>query len=301
MNSNVQAEIQNQVGSYLNPLIISGVGIVCSCLALATYHFILFRFCVRDQRELQHSPSSPQDISLSYGVDPDILNKIPILCYSPNKSNTKFRLDQNECAICLGELEHGDKLRLLPSCNHAFHIPCIDLWFSQHSNCPVCRTPITLNPTLDSHTDHNNINIIATQQGRHDHHTITPIPSPPPPSLSRQPPLLHHSLSLASYTEQIPQHQQLVTTAFNRSLSMDRSSYVSISIQRDQQENPSTSSSLFSSSSSSAHATGDGISHHGKAISPSHAQLDHVSSMLVTSLSQLRNIRSQTSEGILPK
>ncbi|KAJ1273809.1 hypothetical protein BS78_05G013200 [Paspalum vaginatum] len=44
-----------------------------------------------------------------------------------------------ECAICLGELADGDRVRLLPTCRHGFHVRCIDLWLSAHSSCPICR------------------------------------------------------------------------------------------------------------------------------------------------------------------
>ncbi|XP_039173490.1 RING-H2 finger protein ATL52-like [Eucalyptus grandis] len=35
-----------------------------------------------------------------------------------------------------------ETLRLLPKCNHAFHVPCIDTWLQSHTNCPLCRAPI---------------------------------------------------------------------------------------------------------------------------------------------------------------
>jgi hypothetical protein len=33
-------------------------------------------------------------------------------------------------------------VRLLPKCNHSFHINCIDMWFHSHSTCPICRSPV---------------------------------------------------------------------------------------------------------------------------------------------------------------
>lgn len=44
-----------------------------------------------------------------------------------------------DCAVCLCEFSHNDKLRLLPTCSHAFHISCIDTWLLSNSTCPLCR------------------------------------------------------------------------------------------------------------------------------------------------------------------
>ncbi|OEL30813.1 hypothetical protein BAE44_0008168 [Dichanthelium oligosanthes] len=44
-----------------------------------------------------------------------------------------------ECAVCLAEMEDGERGRLLPACGHRFHVDCIDRWFRANSTCPVCR------------------------------------------------------------------------------------------------------------------------------------------------------------------
>lgn len=43
------------------------------------------------------------------------------------------------CAICLVDFCDGDKIRVLPKCNHGFHVACIDKWLLSHSSCPTCR------------------------------------------------------------------------------------------------------------------------------------------------------------------
>ncbi|OVA03209.1 zinc finger protein [Macleaya cordata] len=43
------------------------------------------------------------------------------------------------CAICLMEFSNGENIRVLPKCNHRFHIGCIDTWLLSHSSCPTCR------------------------------------------------------------------------------------------------------------------------------------------------------------------
>ncbi|XP_059636551.1 E3 ubiquitin-protein ligase ATL23 [Cornus florida] len=54
-----------------------------------------------------------------------------------------------ECAVCLDEMEWDQPARLLPGCNHGFHLQCADTWLSKKSVCPVCRAkldPEFLNP-----------------------------------------------------------------------------------------------------------------------------------------------------------
>ncbi|WOG99781.1 hypothetical protein DCAR_0519137 [Daucus carota subsp. sativus] len=45
----------------------------------------------------------------------------------------------NECAVCLDNIEDDHEARLVPGCNHGFHIQCADTWLSKNSVCPVCR------------------------------------------------------------------------------------------------------------------------------------------------------------------
>ncbi|XP_038698072.1 RING-H2 finger protein ATL2-like [Tripterygium wilfordii] len=75
---------------------------------------------------------------ISIGAEQHILHTLPILYYSTKEHDSC----QSECVICLGELEEGDSVRLLPDCGHVFHVTCVDGWFSAHTSCPVCRSPV---------------------------------------------------------------------------------------------------------------------------------------------------------------
>ncbi|KAG5523631.1 hypothetical protein RHGRI_035431 [Rhododendron griersonianum] len=75
------------------------------------------------------------------GLDPTLLKSLPILIFN----HQEFK-DGLECAVCLSEVSDGEKARLLPKCNHGFHLDCIDLWFQSHSTCPLCRNPVSTQP-----------------------------------------------------------------------------------------------------------------------------------------------------------
>ncbi|XP_070037008.1 RING-H2 finger protein ATL51-like [Nicotiana tomentosiformis] len=135
--------ILSSTRSFIVPLLISMLGIVCTALALVIYHFILLRFCIRRRRShiRNNIGQSFHEPHLTIGIEQKIIESIPLLVYSISKQDL-FRVDQNECAVCLGELEEGEMVRFLPNCRHIFHVTCIDKWLIGHVNCPICRSPI---------------------------------------------------------------------------------------------------------------------------------------------------------------
>ncbi|XP_040251296.1 uncharacterized protein [Aegilops tauschii subsp. strangulata] len=48
-----------------------------------------------------------------------------------------------DCAVCLGQVVAGEKLRRLPKCAHLFHADCVHAWLQAHSTCPMCRAATT--------------------------------------------------------------------------------------------------------------------------------------------------------------
>ncbi|KAJ4970820.1 hypothetical protein NE237_003919 [Protea cynaroides] len=136
-----QQEQQSQL--QFTPLMISVIGIMSTALALVLYHYILTRYCLRHRRgAISRLQQQPQEEAMA-GVDDKVLHTIPVLAYSSNHQGGNgwlFRSDQSECVVCLGELQEGDMVRLLPNCRHAFHLLCIDHWFLAHSTCPLCRS-----------------------------------------------------------------------------------------------------------------------------------------------------------------
>jgi len=69
------------------------------------------------------------------GLDQAFIDALPVFIYK-EIIGLKEAFD---CAVCLCEFLEQDKLRLLPNCNHAFHISCIDTWLLSNSSCPLCR------------------------------------------------------------------------------------------------------------------------------------------------------------------
>ncbi|GLU12394.1 hypothetical protein SLE2022_290790 [Rubroshorea leprosula] len=82
------------------------------------------------------------------GLEARVLRSLPVFTYSVKTHPDSVM----ECAVCLSEFEESESGRILPKCNHSFHIECIDMWFHSHSTCPLCRTlveaynPVPANP-----------------------------------------------------------------------------------------------------------------------------------------------------------
>ncbi|XP_072968046.1 RING-H2 finger protein ATL79-like [Typha angustifolia] len=96
-------------------------------LALALNAAIRYLLCRHRRRR---SPSS-DDLEKSTPAQE------PAMVFS---AGTKLAGAGAECAICLAEFADGDAVRVLPACNHGFHVRCIERWLAARSSCPTCRT-----------------------------------------------------------------------------------------------------------------------------------------------------------------
>ncbi|OAY83888.1 RING-H2 finger protein ATL73-like [Ananas comosus] len=67
----------------------------------------------------------------------DALRALPALVYTAGLGLAGA--GSSECAICLSEFVHGEHVRVLPACNHGFHVRCIDRWLAARPTCPTCR------------------------------------------------------------------------------------------------------------------------------------------------------------------
>jgi hypothetical protein len=108
-----------------------------------------FWWSQRRQRQSDNNNSqSRQRGRTSHGLDASVLKSLPVSVFN---SKEEDGLDL-ECSVCLSEVVQGEKLRVLPQCNHRFHIDCIDMWFQSHSTCPLCRIALATPSTTPSST-----------------------------------------------------------------------------------------------------------------------------------------------------
>ncbi|WOG91776.1 hypothetical protein DCAR_0311027 [Daucus carota subsp. sativus] len=71
------------------------------------------------------------------GLDETIIGSLPSFVFRHDHKSRTI-----ECAVCLSNLEDGELIRILPNCDHNFHVACIDTWLSTNSTCPVCRSAV---------------------------------------------------------------------------------------------------------------------------------------------------------------
>nr|XP_004499306.1 E3 ubiquitin-protein ligase ATL23-like [Cicer arietinum] len=72
------------------------------------------------------------------GLSPSDLQKLPTI-------TGKDLLAAPECAVCLDEIGLDQSVRVIPGCNHSFHLECADTWLSRNPLCPVCRAKLDAN------------------------------------------------------------------------------------------------------------------------------------------------------------
>ncbi|KAK4386974.1 RING-H2 finger protein ATL52 [Sesamum angolense] len=74
------------------------------------------------------------------GLSQDTIKELPVYQFCNAQNNPSC--SEATCAICLQDLEDGESARLLPSCEHFFHLQCIDQWLTRQGNCPICRKDV---------------------------------------------------------------------------------------------------------------------------------------------------------------
>ncbi|XP_074267505.1 RING-H2 finger protein ATL60-like [Silene latifolia] len=93
------------------------------------------------RRAARQVTPAAQAVTRRRGLDRVTLRTLPLVVYDPKEFKEGL-----ECSVCLSEISLGEKVRLLPKCNHGFHVECIDMWFKSHSTCPLCRNLVSSSP-----------------------------------------------------------------------------------------------------------------------------------------------------------
>ncbi|CAH8385875.1 unnamed protein product [Eruca vesicaria subsp. sativa] len=126
----------NLSGNILLLLSILVCGIICS---LGLHYIIRCAFRRSSSFMISEpisSPSTPRGSAANKGIKKKALKMFPVVTYSPEMNSSGVG---EECVICLSDFVAGEQIRMLPTCNHGFHVRCIDKWLTQHMTCPKCR------------------------------------------------------------------------------------------------------------------------------------------------------------------
>ncbi|KAM3286664.1 RING-H2 finger protein ATL46 [Capsicum chacoense] len=138
-------------GNKISPAVLFIIVILAVLFFISGLLHLLVRFLIK------HPPSSESSQSNGYpevsssdvlqrqlqqlfhlhdsGLDQAFIDALPVFMYK----EVVGPKEPFDCAVCLCEFSEKDKLRLLPTCSHAFHINCIDTWLLSNSTCPLCR------------------------------------------------------------------------------------------------------------------------------------------------------------------
>ncbi|KAL6287995.1 hypothetical protein ACE6H2_012385 [Prunus campanulata] len=139
-------------GTKISPAVLFIIVILAVLFFISGLLHLLVRFLTKHPSS---SPSSPQsnrypELSTSdalqrqlqqlfhlhdSGLDQAFIDALPVFQYR----DIVGLKEPFDCSVCLCEFSEKDKLRLLPTCSHAFHINCIDTWLLSNSTCPLCR------------------------------------------------------------------------------------------------------------------------------------------------------------------
>ncbi|CAH1421791.1 unnamed protein product [Lactuca virosa] len=115
--------------------------LICALICSLALHSIIR--CVLRCTGLSSSESSRSQettlVKANTGIKKKTLNSFPTVSYWEGLKLPGF---DKECVICMGDFSTGERVKILPKCNHGFHVRCIDKWLSSHSSCPTCRNSL---------------------------------------------------------------------------------------------------------------------------------------------------------------
>ncbi|KAL6591517.1 hypothetical protein ACP70R_028043 [Stipagrostis hirtigluma subsp. patula] len=145
-------------------LLLTVLGIITTSVLLLTYYVFVIRCCLNwhgssnvaslisrrgERRRGGAASASSSTLPVAgtpaepRGLEESDIQALPAFRYRKAIKNAADpAAPTSECAVCLGEFEEHESVRMLPSCLHVFHVDCIDTWLQGNANCPLCRTAI---------------------------------------------------------------------------------------------------------------------------------------------------------------
>ncbi|XP_071726257.1 RING-H2 finger protein ATL1-like [Rutidosis leptorrhynchoides] len=130
------------------PLLAIAIACITGITFLIITYFLITKCCYPLSRFLVARPVTLEEPLSVYstpawqitGLEESLIQQIPICRYN-KRDNANKKL--HKCVVCLNEFQDLDTLRVLPNCDHGFHLHCIDVWLRNNSNCPICRLNIS--------------------------------------------------------------------------------------------------------------------------------------------------------------
>jgi hypothetical protein len=115
--------------------------LITGLMIMLVLHLLVIAWAIRRghaQRLRRASPRDEEEHAEAAGLTADELGELPCQDFKAATAGTPGR----ECAVCLEAFQAGDQCRVLPGCQHGFHVQCVDSWLRKSRQCPVCRAEV---------------------------------------------------------------------------------------------------------------------------------------------------------------
>ncbi|XP_008791679.1 RING-H2 finger protein ATL79-like [Phoenix dactylifera] len=125
------------------------VVLVCATILAFSLHAAarcLLSRCLRRRRHDDHHETPADEKGKSGSETAALAEALPSVVYT---AETRLAGAEAECAICLAEFAEGEHVRVLPACNHGFHVKCVQAWLASRPSCPTCRATVAAGDLLE--------------------------------------------------------------------------------------------------------------------------------------------------------
>ncbi|CAN6703643.1 unnamed protein product [Malus baccata var. baccata] len=163
-------------------MISSGINLVMTVIGFAVSTMFIVFVCTRLVCARIHLSVSRRSFPIASGSDLNILERglhgvEPVVKanFPTKKYSDAFfsAVEDAQCTVCLAEYHGDDVLRILPYCEHSFHVTCIDIWLQQHSTCPVCRISLREFPEIKRRMQPLSCSAIRSHYGTESFNTLS--------------------------------------------------------------------------------------------------------------------------------